>query len=434
MKITLLSFILMLFCVSIIAADIQDSVVALLSSLSKQYEEGKGNVYLKRPLAVLPFVEVSELARKYHLGTVTEELLRKEIVNSNYFILTERKNMERILEEIEFSLSDLVSSDTAVRVGNLTGAAYFIAGSITEAGDNFLLNSRLIDIETAIVIGAESVTIEKSELIKEARSTQYSYVFRYGLGLYATTGMEVVLNEIFSHMESSPGFLNLSTGVFYRPWNFLQLSFSIGTEWGEFQFGQFDHTSPDYDNSGIVEYYQENVASGTHYINYNIEYAQSYLDLQVLFVFNPIKQLTISAGGGGLLGLWNARIELGSFPVYVGGYDSDGYPVDLDLEENYIIEDIIINSGNGGIFGGIGTLKIEYYISPRVFLFASFQYKKAVFTEPVDYLFGAISVAPDDEDGFLEASKWQPAKTPYGDSLSFEMDSIVFNLGVAISF
>jgi TolB-like protein len=432
MKKMLLSIMFIPFCMSVIAADIEESVVALLSSLSRQYEEGKGNIYLKRPIAILPFIEVSELARKYHLGTVTEELLRKEIVNSNYFILTERKNMERILEEIEFSLSDLVSSDTAVRIGNLTGAAYFIAGSITETGDNFLINSRLIDIETAVVIGAESVAIEKSELIKEARSTQYSYVFKYGLGLYAEIGEEFLIQGVPSHVESLPALANLSAGVFYRPWNFLQLSFATHTIWTEFQFGDFDPTASDYHNSSILSTYYG--ISNKGFPHYNVEFTHYYVDLQTLIVFNPIKQLTIAVGGGGLLGMWNARIEISGFPIYVGGYNSDGTPIAPGTVDNYIIEDLVINSGNGLLLGGIGTIKVEYYISPRVLVFSSVQYKKAIASDPHGYVLGGINVDADDENGFFEASKWQPGKTPYGDSLELNLDSIVVNLGLAISF
>ncbi|MBN1698825.1 MAG: hypothetical protein JW881_15015 [Spirochaetales bacterium] len=435
MKKIILSFFLLVFCLGFVSADIRRDVVTLLSSLIKQYAQSREDIYLKRPLAVLPFIESGELARKHNLGAVMEELIRNEVVNSTAFILTERKNMDRIIEEIEFSLSDLASSENALRIGSLTGAAYFIAGSITEAGDAFLLNARLIDVETAVVIGAETVAMEKSELIGESRSSRYSYVFRYGLGFSGGTTTDILIAGAPPHIESAPLLVDVHAGVFYRPWNFLQLSVASHTAWTEFQFGPFDPASPDYDNSEVLKsYYEITGLSNTDLPHCNVEYNQYYLDLQVFFVFNPIKRLTVSAGGGGLLGFWNARLELTNFPVYVGEYGFDEQPAEPDLEESYRRENIVMTSGNGLLTGVIGAFKVEYYISPRVLLSAGVLYKKTFGSDPYGFELGGVNIASDEDDAAFAASKWIPGKTPYGDSLSLELDSISVDLGVAISF
>jgi len=83
---------------------------------------------------------------------VVDELIRGEITNSTYFILTERENLEQILEEIEFSLSDLADTSQTVEVGQLTSARILLAGSVTESGSSFLLNGRLVDVETGVDI------------------------------------------------------------------------------------------------------------------------------------------------------------------------------------------------------------------------------------------------------------------------------------------
>jgi TolB-like protein len=425
-----------LLCAGFLFCDIQESVVKLLSSLSFQYAEKQPEgVYFKKPIAVMPFIEEGEMAEQYNLGTVTEELIRKVIVNSTYFLLTERKNLEFILKEIEFSLSDLASEQTAIRVGNLTGAAYFIAGSVAETGDSFLLNVRLIDVETGVVIGADSVYIPKTEFIEEALSPQYSYVFKYSLGLYALGGLDLVLAGAPEHMEESfmPMMLDMGAGASYRPWTFLQITASLHNTWGEWPFGEFDPTSPDYDNSGILTTYYGSIPADTSLPSYSLEYSQQYIDVQALFVINPVRQLTLSFGGGGILGMWRAMIKLNNFPIYVGPY-SGGQPQTPGNTLLYVREDLVIDSGNGLLLGFAATVKAEYYISPRVLVFAVLNYKKVFGLDPYRYYLGGIFTGSGGSDYFIQASKWIPDKTPYGDSLQMELDSIVINAGLAFSF
>ena len=169
-------------------ADIQRSVLELLTRLSRNYVEYREEVYFKVPLAAVPFVNSGPLAEQHQIGAVVDELIRSEITNSTYFILTERENLDQILEEIEFSLSDMADTSRTVEVGKLTSAGILLAGSIAESGSSFLLNGRLIDVETGVVIGAQSVSVPKEELIAEAQAFKYEYVTRYGLGFQALAG------------------------------------------------------------------------------------------------------------------------------------------------------------------------------------------------------------------------------------------------------
>jgi hypothetical protein len=81
-------------------------------------------------------------------------------------------------------------------VGQLTGARILLAGSVTESGSSFLLNGRLVDVETGVVIGAQSVSVPKEELITEAEAFKYEYVTRYGLGFQALAGADIPFSGI----------------------------------------------------------------------------------------------------------------------------------------------------------------------------------------------------------------------------------------------
>jgi len=230
---------LFVLCGSPLFADIQQSVLDLLTGLSKDYVEYREEVFFKVPLAVVPFVDSSPLAKEHEIGALVDELIRSEITNSTYFILTERENLEKILEEMEFSLSDLADTTQAVEIGQLTSARILLAGSVTESGSAFLLNGRFVDVETGVVIGARSVSVPKDELIIEAEAFKYEYVTRYGLGFQALAGADFPVSGIprSDTFEAFPVFVHTGAGASYRPRRFLQIAASMNVTWTELQYG-----------------------------------------------------------------------------------------------------------------------------------------------------------------------------------------------------
>ncbi len=413
-------------------ADIQQSVLDLLTRLSRNYVEYREEVYFKVPLAVVPFVNSGPLAEQHAIGAVVDELIRSEITNSTYFILTERENLEQILEEIEFSLSDMADTSRTVEVGQLTSARILMAGSVTESGPSFLLNGRLIDVETGVVIGAQSVAIAKEELISEAEAFKYEYVTRYGLGLQALAGMDIAFSGIprSDKFKAFPIFVHSGVGFSYRPWRFLQVTSSMNVTWSEFQYGEFDPEDPDYDNTPwLITYFASN--PGASHPSYSIEYSQKYLDLAVLYVYQPSKGLTVSLGGGGIIGMYNNYIKFTEVPIYVGsllgGLPSDWTNTDLWLRKNFVIE-----GGNALMYGPAAAFKLEYFLSPRLLAYLNVQYRAVFATKAYRYAFGGVAVAEDEP--FYELAGWIPGKTPYGDDVDISFHSIGVYLGISGSF
>ena len=420
-------------------ADINQSVLSLLTKLSRDYVQYREEVFFKIPLAVVPFVNSSPLAKQHEIGAVVDELIRSEISNSTYFILTERENLEKILEEIELSLSDFSDASQSVEVGQLTSAKIILAGSVTESGASFLLNGRLIDVETGVVIGAESVPVPKDELITEAEAFKYEYVTRYGLGFQALAGADIPFSGIprSDTFEDFPVLIHAGTGVSYRPVRFLQIAASMNVTWSEFQYGEFDPGSPDYDNTAWLAFYYVIVGlTDTSLPTYSVEYSQKYLDAQVFYVWQPLKALTLSFGGGGLLGLYTNYIKLGNYPVYIGPVDpATGMPVIPLFGENetfWFRKSVVIEGSNALAYGVLASFKVEYFLSPRLLLYLNVQYRKVFPTWTIRYTLGGISAA--EEDPFYELSGWIPGITPYGDDLDIGFHSIGVFLGISGSF
>jgi len=425
------------FCLLILAAplfaDIDKSVLTMLTGLSRDYVEYREEVFFKSPLAVVPFINAGPLAAEHEIGALVDELIRSEISNSTYFILTERKNLEKILEEIELSLSDVADTSEAVEVGQLTSATVLLAGSVTEAGSNFLLNGRLIDVETGVVIGARSVPVPKDELISEAQAFKYEYVTRYGLGLQALAGIDIPIGGIprMDYYESFPTLIHTGAGVSYRPWRFLQISASMNVTWTELQYGAFDPTSADYKNTSWLTTYYLIPLSSAGWPSYTIEYSQKYLDLEIFYVMQPVQKLALSLGGGGCFGLYTNRIELKNFPVYIGLFSGEP-PAGLGTDTNWIDKSVTIHSGNAMLYGLLAGFKAEYFLSPRVSLYLNLQYRKVFGSLAFDYFYGGDSFAEDEQ--ILQLSRWIPGITPYGDDLDISFHSLGLYLGISGSF
>jgi TolB-like protein len=85
------------------------------------------------------------------------ESLSESFIKGKLLVPVERRDLEKAISEQELALSGIVDDATAARVGRLAGARYALLGSASIIGDQARLSCRLIDIETAEILYAESV-------------------------------------------------------------------------------------------------------------------------------------------------------------------------------------------------------------------------------------------------------------------------------------
>ncbi len=83
------------------------------------------------------------------MATLTTALLSAQ----PQLITVERAELAKSLSEAELSLSGTVSSDTAAKVGQLTGAKVLVTGRIFKAGKELLVVAKVISSETSRVYG-----------------------------------------------------------------------------------------------------------------------------------------------------------------------------------------------------------------------------------------------------------------------------------------
>jgi hypothetical protein len=100
-------------------------------------------------------------------GADVAVLLGAQLSTAPNIMLIERQELEKVLGEQELSLSGTVNSETAAKVGALTGAKVLITGRVFAAGSKNFIVAKIISTETSRVFG-EMVSFESPDAIDKA--------------------------------------------------------------------------------------------------------------------------------------------------------------------------------------------------------------------------------------------------------------------------
>lgn len=183
----------------------------MLSSY-KQLEQAK----YRNTVAVCDFENKSTIAERYNLGYAFSELLTEYLTQKvGTFRVVERKQLSTILDELEFSLSDLAEQDSIVQIGNMSGANLLVLGSVFEVGNDVQINVKLVETENAEILLSDSIQmprnvfVEATQYIIELRNTAYTEYFFLLLKEYTAS------NIALSYMYSFSRGLSLSFTLFY---------------------------------------------------------------------------------------------------------------------------------------------------------------------------------------------------------------------------
>lgn len=85
-------------------------------------------------------------------AAIMTDLFRNELIRSGRADIVDRRNLDRIIAEIRFQMSDWTNPARIKQAGQMIGADYLITGSFDMLGDNLYLVVQMLDIETARAI------------------------------------------------------------------------------------------------------------------------------------------------------------------------------------------------------------------------------------------------------------------------------------------
>ncbi|PIS47036.1 MAG: hypothetical protein COT17_05470 [Elusimicrobia bacterium CG08_land_8_20_14_0_20_51_18] len=156
-------------------AGISSDIKLLGERLIEGYRAKPPSLKVKK-ISVLNFDELGAEAKKNQIGQAVSAFLIQEFSGYPELKVVEREKLHLILKELELNFSGAISPDEIKRTGLILGVDYLLLGSVIESENQFLIQARIVDVETAEVVTAQSVTTDKKGLIE--KSVEFRYLQR----------------------------------------------------------------------------------------------------------------------------------------------------------------------------------------------------------------------------------------------------------------
>ena len=134
-----------------------------VTRLSQQLSQSLGQQQTRLEVAILPFVDTQ--GRVYVLGQYLSEKIVTALGREGRFDLIERARLDRVMNELKLSSSELISDETASSIGNLIGADAIVIGTLTDLGSGIDLNCRVVAPESGKILGTGTVVIARDAVV-----------------------------------------------------------------------------------------------------------------------------------------------------------------------------------------------------------------------------------------------------------------------------
>jgi TolB-like protein len=109
-------------------------------------------------VAAMEFQSLQNLAEFDGLKLGIADAFAASLARSGRFRVVERTQLDRALQELDLNQTDRIDAATAQRIGRLIGAQYMIVGSFQVIGGQIKISARLMRVETAEIVRADSAT------------------------------------------------------------------------------------------------------------------------------------------------------------------------------------------------------------------------------------------------------------------------------------
>jgi len=120
----------------------------------------RNNVILNSKIGVINIQSSSENLSNYIVNSIVMHL-----INTDMFIIVERSEIGIIQREQQYQLSGEVSDSTAISIGQQLGVQYIVTGSILPLGDNYSFGLKILNIQTAQIMGQRMYTIKPDNVL-----------------------------------------------------------------------------------------------------------------------------------------------------------------------------------------------------------------------------------------------------------------------------
>jgi hypothetical protein len=100
-------------------------------------------------------------------AAVISDMLRNQMIREGAFNMVEKANMDKVLQEQAFQQTGCTSSECAVKLGKVLNVKYLVVGGFGKVMDQYMLNMRVIDVETAKAIYSDEAIGKNLQEIRD---------------------------------------------------------------------------------------------------------------------------------------------------------------------------------------------------------------------------------------------------------------------------
>ncbi|GHU89377.1 hypothetical protein FACS189476_08230 [Spirochaetia bacterium] len=112
-------------------------------------------------VALLNFSSTSEQFSQYVLDELSANL-----VNSGKLVIVDRQEIDLIRRETNFQFSGEVSDESAQEVGRMLGAQSIVSGSLTNIGNTYRINIKVLNVQSAAIVVQHRANIANDDMVQ----------------------------------------------------------------------------------------------------------------------------------------------------------------------------------------------------------------------------------------------------------------------------
>ena len=172
----------------------------------------------KRNIAVVDFTDLEGNVTK--LGRFIAEEFSVALLNTAQgFEVVDRTHLKTLIQEHKLSTTGLIDPATARKLGQIAGVEALITGTITPFGETVRLSVKILDTNTAKLIGATAGEIPKTKAIEELLVQEINFKGNVG----NSSGSQQAPRNISGKQIQITG-KSLTTGQKNKQYNYIRFS------------------------------------------------------------------------------------------------------------------------------------------------------------------------------------------------------------------
>lgn len=109
---------------------------------------------VKPRIAVLEFSGIG--VSPAEVAAITDQM-RTDLVNLRKFVMLDRTQTEKVIDELAFQQEGLTDSNQAAKIGKILNVEFIVTGRVTSLDGAYQVNSQMISVETGEIVRSASI-------------------------------------------------------------------------------------------------------------------------------------------------------------------------------------------------------------------------------------------------------------------------------------